>query len=70
MNAKLLEVEMVKKGLNVDKLSKKIGISDGAFYRKLNGVSDFYRREIVKIAIALKLSHDEMISIFFDDTVA
>ena len=70
MNAKLLEVEMGKKGLNVNKLSKKIGISDGAFYRKINGVSDFYRREIVKIAIALKLSHDEMISIFFDDTVA
>jgi len=45
-------------------------ISRSAFYRKLNGVSQFNQREINIIAKIINLKEIEIIDIFFNDFVS
>ena len=60
-----LRSEMVKRGLTIEALAKKIKISDSAMYRKMNGESDFFRNEILAIAKVLGLDNARMCQIFF-----
>ncbi len=66
MNSNLLKAEMVKNGLNGQQLSAMIGISESAFYRKMNGSSEFTQGEMAQIARVLNLDTDGIIAVFFD----
>lgn len=70
MNSNLLKAEMVKKGINGQKLSEKIGISESAFYRKMNGSSEFTRGEMKGIIRELEMDHKTILSVFFEDEVS
>lgn len=68
MNAALLEYEMKIRGMKKEELCEKLGISKSAFYRKLNGTSEFTRSEIQNIVDSLGL--ESPMPIFFDDEVS
>ena len=70
INARLLESEMVKNGVTIKEISNELNIAETTFYRKLNGVSDFYRREIAKIVEILKLTREDTDKIFFKNVFA
>lgn len=53
------------KGLSVPEVCKGLNIDDSTFYRKLNGVSDFTRGEMLLMQNILGISFDEMMAIFF-----
>lgn len=63
MDKALLEYEMKKKGVTIEEMCKKIGISRSAFYRKCNGTSEFTQSEIQTIVDYLKL--ESPMGIFF-----
>ena len=63
-----LEYEMKKKGLTVDHLCAKIGISRASYYRKTNGVSEFTLSEMQNIIDLLGI--DTPVGIFFADVVS
>ena len=44
-----LAYEMKSRGITVQNLCDSVGMSRSAFYRKLNGTSEFTQREIQKI---------------------
>lgn len=44
-----LKIEMMKKGVTAKKISEKIGISNKTFFNKMNGSSEFTRREMYTI---------------------
>ena len=46
-------------------LARIIGINPATLWRKINGISDFYRRDIERIKAALKLSAEQVDRIFF-----
>ena len=63
MDKDLLEYERKKKGVSIDDLCKKIGISRSTFYKKCNGRSEFTQSEIQAIVECLGL--DSPMAIFF-----
>lgn len=70
VNTNLLKAEMVKRGINGQNLSSQIGISESAFYRKLNGTSEFTINEMKDIARVLNMDHEAIIEVFFADQVS
>lgn len=56
-----LEVRSVSQ----EELSNVLGINPTTLYRKMNGLNDFYRHEILLIKDKLSLTTDEMNDIFF-----
>ena len=65
LNRKKLQGKMIEMGFSSLELSKAIGISQSAFFRKLSGISDFTREEIQHIRNLLNLTSEELESIFF-----
>lgn len=63
-----LEYEMKSKGVTIEVLCKKIGISRSAFYRKCNGLSNFTQNEIQDIVDFLGLKSP--MGIFFKENVS
>lgn len=70
MDCNELKAQMVRKGFKVDYIAEKIGISRSAFYRKLNGSSEFDREEISKISELLELRPEDVYNIFFAKEVS
>jgi transcriptional regulator with XRE-family HTH domain len=70
MNSNKLKARMVERGINGQTLSREIGISESAFYRKMNGTSEFTQGEIKAIAQALEMDTESMLAIFFADEVS
>ena len=68
MDKALLEYEMKKKGVTIEKMCEVIGISRSAFYRKCNGTSEFTQSEIKTIVDFLKL--ESPMAIFFNSEVS
>ncbi len=68
MNKALLRYTMDIQQVSVDELCAYIGISKSAFYKKLNGKSEFTRGEIEKICQRLDLTSP--VEIFFADKVS
>ena len=68
MDSVELEIAMKRKGISSEKLSKIIGISRSAFYRKMKGQSEFTQGEIQRIVDALEL--DSPMGIFFATKVS
>lgn len=67
MNKARLRYEMDTRAVSVEDLCAYIGISKSAFYKKLNGKSEFTRREIERICQRLEL--DSPVDIFFAEKV-
>ena len=59
------KAEIVRKGKSVESVARDLGIDPVSLYRKMNGNSDFYRKEILQLAKLLNLSSDDIIRIFF-----
>lgn len=70
MDCNELKAQMIRKGFKVESLAEKIGISKSAFYRKLNGSSEFDREEISKISELLNLEPKDVYKIFFAKEVS
>lgn len=70
MNERLLRSAMVAQGVSPEHLMATVGISKSAYYRKMNGTSEFTQSEISKIAQMLHLDEKELCRIFFADEVA
>lgn len=70
MQTNVLRAEMVRKGINGQKMSEAIGISESAFYRKMSGATEFTLSELKAIRDTLELSHDDVYNIFFADKVS
>ena len=60
-----LKAEMARAGMTYETLAKAIDINPSSLSRKINGQTDFYRYEIVKITEILHLDDDTMRRIFF-----
>ena len=63
-----LEYVIKKQGYSVKDVSKRIGISRSAFYRKMNGTSEFTQTEIQKLIDTLKI--ESPMDIFFTPKVS
>lgn len=70
MNRSLLRSEMVLRNISQNEMAQKIGLSRSAFYRKLNGTTEFNRDEIVKIKKILHLNDEKLLAIFFSTEVS
>lgn len=70
MNTALLKCQLILKEKSLTSLSNYLCISRSALYRKLNGKSEFTRKEISKIKDYLNLSNETVITIFFKKKVS
>lgn len=70
MNKNLLAYYVRDRNSTMAALAELIGVNITTFYRKVNGISDFYRNEILMIALYLKLTPNEVNAIFFDSELA
>lgn len=68
MDAIRLEYEVKKKGYNVERFCRDLGISKSAYYRKIKGVTEFTQGEIQKIVDLLDL--ESPMGIFFKEKVS
>lgn len=57
-------------GMTVAMLATEIGISKTAMFRKINGKSDFTRKEIISISECLGVKIETLFPIFFNQEVA
>lgn len=65
MNKNELLAEMKRCGLTYEEMSKALGISKNAFWRKINGFNDFTLPEIQAITEVLKLDESKLKAVFF-----
>lgn len=70
VNAKELKVQMIRKDKSVDDLCSACGISRSAWFRKINGESQFTQGEIADLRRELDLDNEATAAIFFDDEVS
>lgn len=67
MNVKMLNEKIQQSGLSGIELATILKIDEATLYRKKNGTSDFYRREIQVIKSVLNLTNEEVDKIFFEE---
>lgn len=70
MNKNFLAAKLKLKGMLVRDFIKQLGISKKAWYRKINGKTDFTRTEINKMICLLDISDEEVMIIFFGRKVS
>lgn len=66
-NKKKFHGKVIEKGFTLCEIANKIGVNPATLYRKMSGESDFSRREIQDISMALSLDDGDIMSIFFAD---
>ena len=66
MNKKELQAEMKRKGFTYEQVSKSIGISYNAFWRKVNNQNEFTLSEIQSLVKILDMDKSKISDIFFD----
>lgn len=64
MNKSKLQVKMLEENITVEEVCRACGFSKTAFYRKLNGQSEFTQREITAIKKLLNLDLETTGQIF------
>ncbi len=57
--------ELVRREIKLETVAQALQIDVASLYRKMNGVSDFYRNEIERIAVILNLKSEDIMRIFF-----
>lgn len=65
MNSQLLKSVMVLNGDNISKLADKLNVSRQTLSLKIDGYSDFKLKEVKTICMLYRLSHCQMLEIFF-----
>lgn len=65
MNKNELLAELKRAGFTYAKIAKKLGISENAFWRKVNGLNDFTLSEIQTMVSCLNLDVSRIMVIFF-----
>ena len=70
LNTNLLKAQMLLRNKKISDVAQELNISKSALYRKLNGKSDFTRREIYKLMNFLQIEPTEAMSIFFNEKVS
>lgn len=70
MNINLLKAQIALKGKKISDIAKLLRISKSAIYRKLNGKSDFTRKEILLLINFLDISTEKAMNIFFNEKVS
>lgn len=66
MNCLELKTAIMKANKTYRSIARSLGISEQAFYNKVQGITEFKNSEIKKIASILHLSLAEVNFIFFD----
>lgn len=69
MKKREFKAMLVKKGINVEELAKKIGLDRATLYRKVNN-NTLTLTDINNIIQALDLTDDETMAIFFKNEIA
>jgi DNA-binding Xre family transcriptional regulator len=64
-NRNELKAAIIRKGMNMGLLAKKIGITVGSLSNKTNGHKEFRASEIERIADVLDLNYEDIGNIFF-----
>lgn len=70
MDINLLKAQIALKGKKISDIAKLLRISKSAIYRKLNGKSDFTRKEILLLINFLDISTEKAMNIFFNEKVS
>lgn len=70
MNVRELKAEMVRQGKTTEELCSALGISKSAWFRKMNGTSQFDQGEISVLRSELNLDAQQTITIFFAENVS
>lgn len=65
MDTKELKVEMIRFGDNGEKLAEALEITNVTLSRKMNGTSDFTRKEMMQIKERYSLTDARFFAIFF-----
>lgn len=66
LNKNELQAEMKRKGYNYATVAKALGISENAFWRKINGSNDFTLTEIQELSRLLELNQEKIMDIFLN----
>ena len=66
MNTNELKAATVKAGMSNTDLAARLGMSNQAYYNKLNGKTEFKNSEILRLSRLLSLDLNAVNSIFFD----
>lgn len=67
---RLFEQKVTESPYTMDEIAWKMGINAATLYRKKTGISDFTRSEIQRIGEILSLSREDVVAIFFADSLA
>jgi len=70
INIRLLKSKLALQSKSISDLAQNINMNKSTFYRKLNGKSDFTRKEITDIIQILDLDREDMCAIFFTQKVS
>ena len=70
MNIRELKAQMIRADKSAEQLCAETGISKSAWYRKINGSSEFTQGEIMTLRQALNLDDHQTALIFFNEEVS
>ena len=70
VDTKLLRSKIEDRRTTVSEIAEKMGVDKATLYRRIANSETFTIGEVGKITNILNLSHDEAVSIFFNQTVA
>lgn len=70
MNFEKLQSVLKESHISIPQFAEIVGVKKKAMYQKMRGETEFKRSEIKKAKVALNLSDEKLIDIFFADVVA
>lgn len=70
MNANMLLAEIKLKGLSMSEFLAAIKMHKGTWSKKIRGLTEFHRDEIQNIIKTLKLTDEQIVSIFLNEKVS
>lgn len=62
---KEFRLKMISAGLSIKDIANAVGVNEATLYRKIKGITDFSRNEMVVIRSVLRMNTDEFEKIFF-----
>ena len=65
LNKNKFRAKIIENGFTIKQIAEMLHISEVTLYRKINGISDFTRKEIQKLKEILKLDVETVEEIFF-----
>lgn len=65
MNTEKLANLIKSSGITITSLAKKLQITRGSLYNKLNGETEFTVTEIIRLGEIFRLTNEEKIDVFF-----